>query len=96
MEFNSLNLLLSIIIFLIYGSVCVLSIIFTFFLDTYLKINDELNLEFFSSQITNPLEGTYIDTFDQWVVKNNKIIGPILILLSVIDMKFLFWIVNAQ
>jgi len=87
------NLLLSGWLFLIYSTICIISIIFTFSLETYLRIEDKLNFSIFSNRILTPLDRD-IDWFNVWLMKYNKITGTILILLSLIDLKLSLDIVN--
>jgi len=94
MGFDPFNLLLSFIVFIIYGSVCGIAIVFTFFLDIYLKIDEKLRFEFLAPRKLNPLE-INIQWFDAWLIRHNKIAGPLLILLSMIDLKLFFNIINS-
>ena len=87
------NLLLSAWLFLIYSTVCIISIIFTFSLEIYLRIEEKLNFYIFSDYILTPLDRS-IDWFDFWLIKYNKITGTILILLSLIDLKLSLDIVS--
>jgi len=84
-----MDLLLSIIVFLIYGTICLISLIFTFSLKTYLKIDEKLNFDIFSTPLVNPLD-VNIDWFNEWLMDHNKIIGPILIYLSIVTLKTWF------
>ncbi len=94
MGIDVLDLLLSLIAFSIYGSICIISIVFTFSLDTYVKIHDVLNFSIFSNPILSPIESG-IDWFDAWAMRNNVILGPILIALSIIDLKLFFDIISS-
>jgi len=86
------DMLLNSIVFFIYSSVCIISIIFTFSLDAYIKIDEKLNLDIFSNPIITSLE-IKIDWFDKWAMQHNKVLGPILIILSIIDLKILFTLI---
>jgi len=94
MGIDIFSLLLSLIAFIIYGSICMISVVFTFSLDTYIKIHDLLNFDIFSSPILSPVERS-IDWFDTWAMRNNVILGPILITLSIIDLKLFFDIIRS-
>ena len=94
MGVDAFDLLLSLIAFCIYGSICIISIVFTFSLDTYVKIHDVFNFNIFSSPILSPIERS-IDWFDVWAMRNNVILGPILIALSIIDLKLFFDIIRS-
>ena len=86
------DMLLNSIVFFIYSSVCIISIIFTFSLDAYIKIDEKLNLDIFSNPIITSLE-IKIDWFDKWAMQHNKVLGPILIILSMIDLKIIFTLI---
>ena len=86
------DMLLNSIVFFIYSSVCIISIIFTFSLDTYIKINETLKLDIFSTPIITPLE-IKMDWFNGWAMQHNKVLGPILIILSIIDLKIIFTLI---
>jgi len=92
MEVEIFDLLFSAIIFLIYSAICIISVIFTFSLDTYLKINEKLNMEIIPGSIA--VFETGINWLDTWLVNHHKIVGPILILLSLFDIKLTFYIIN--
>ena len=94
MEIDLWVVFLSSIAFFIYGSICMISVAFTFSLDTYIKLHDALNFNIFSSPILSPVERS-IDWFDAWAMRNNVIFGPILITLSVIDLKLFFDIIRS-
>ena len=87
------NLLLSAWLFLIYSTVCIISIIFTFSLEIYLRIEEKLDFYIFSNRILTPLDRN-IDWFNVWLMKYNKISGTILILLSLLDLRLSFDIIN--
>ncbi len=87
------NLLLSGWIFLIYSTICLISVIFTFSLNIYLRMEEKLNFHIFPNPILSPLDRN-IDWLNDWLIKYNKIIGTILILLSLMDLKLSFDIVN--
>jgi len=88
-----LYILLSTIIFLVYGTICVISLIFTFSLETYNKIDEKLNLEIFSSHIVTILD-TNINFIEVWIMNHNRIFGPLLTILSLIDLKLFFDIIR--
>ena len=79
--------LLNCVVFFTYGAICIISIIFTFSLDTYSKINEKLNWEMFSSRTVIDFLEKNIDWLDNWFMSNNKKVGPILIFLSLVDLK---------
>jgi hypothetical protein len=75
------------IICVLYGTLCVLCIIFTFFIDTYLNIDEKLQAVIIPARRLSFLEKD-IDVLDQWLKKHRIITGPFLILLSLVDLKF--------
>ncbi|MFA5411500.1 MAG: hypothetical protein WC321_06575 [Candidatus Omnitrophota bacterium] len=93
MGFDALDFLLSVFMVSFYGIICLVCLIFTFSLDGYRKINDRLNVDIFSVNILNPLARN-IDWFDAWIMSNHKIIGPILILLSLLEMRAGFYLLD--
>jgi len=94
MWFDELDVLLSVALFLNYSIICIISLILTFSLKTYLKIDEKLNFDIFSSPTVNPLDRN-IDWFNNWLIANNKIVGPVLIYLSIISLKSWFDILNT-
>ena len=93
MGLDIFNLLLSGWLFLVYSTICIISIIFTFSLEIYLRIEEKLNFYIFSDRIFTPLDRD-IDWVNVWLVKYNKITGTILILLSLVDLKLSLDIIN--
>ena len=85
--------LLSAIVFFIYGTICLISLIFTLSIDTYNSIDEKLKLEILSSPITTPLDKS-INIVDNWILENNKVFGPLLTVLSLVDMKLFFNIIG--
>jgi hypothetical protein len=85
---------LNFMLFFIYGSICIVSTLFTFFLDTYRKIDETLNLDVFITPFKSPLDRE-IDFFNVWLTNHNRIVGPILILISLVDLKFWFDFINT-
>ena len=94
MWFDEFNVLLSVVLFLNYSIICIISLILTFSLRIYLKIDEQLNFDIFSSPTVNPLDRN-IDWFNNWLITNNKIVGPVLIYLSIISLKSWFYILNT-
>ena len=92
MVFDGFSFMLSSLVFIIYGSICIIAIIFTFFLDSYLKIHDALNFNVFYTPVLNPIERS-IDWFDAWAMKNHGVVGPFLIVLSIFDLRGFFDII---
>jgi len=96
-DFNLISLeqldwFLSAAVFIVYGTICIICLIFTVSLDTYYKIDRKLNLDLLSNNILTPLDANII-WLDDWLFANHTIVGPLLIFLSLIDMKILFEII---
>jgi hypothetical protein len=88
------DILFSSLILLIYGSICFIAILLTFSLETYLKLYERMNFTIFSTPILTPVEKS-INWLDSWAVDNNVILGPILIILSLIDIRLFFNLINS-
>ena len=84
---------ISAVIFFVYGVICMVSLIFTFSLDVYHKIDQVLKIDIISTRILTPIERN-INVIDDWLMSNNKLVGPVLTLLSLIDLKLSFEIIN--
>jgi hypothetical protein len=87
--YDAFTLLLSLVVFMVYAAVCGVAILFTFFLDVYKKLDEKLNMEFFSSRVWTPLEEN-IEWFDDWLMRHNMLVGSALIVLSLVDLKLFF------
>jgi hypothetical protein len=93
MEPDIITLTLNFLVIFIYGAICIISIIFTFFIDTYHKVDETLNLKIISGRALTPLEEN-INLIDNWLIEHHKIVGPILICLSLFDMKLFLGIIK--
>lgn len=91
--FDPFDFLMSLILFSVYGFTCVVAIIFTFSLDIYQKIDEKLNLDVFASKILIPIE-VNIGWFNNWMMRHNRVFGPVLIILSLVDLKIFFSMIN--
>jgi len=87
------NLLLSGWIFFIYSAICVISIIFTFSLQIYTRIEEKLNIYILSNPILTPLDRS-IDWFNILLKRHNRRAGIIFTVLSLMDLKLAFDIVS--
>jgi len=67
-----------------YGIICIINIIFAFFIDKFQRLNDLLELEIFNLRTLTILESNYFN-IDEWLFVHHRIIGPILFLLSIFD-----------
>lgn len=75
------------IIFFTYTVTCCLSIIFTFSIDLYRRIEEKAGLEIFSNPTLIPILEGNIDFINEWIEENHRIIGPILIASSIVDLR---------
>ncbi len=94
MGIDIFEVLFSLIAFCIYGAICFIAVVFTFSIDAYIKIHDALNFYVFSTPILSPIERS-IDWFDNWAMRNNVVLGPAIIVLSLIDLKLFFDIIRS-
>lgn len=78
------------IISLIYGPILVISLFFTFSLNTYRKIEEKLQFIVYSTDINTPLD-IKVDSLDKWLVAHNSFAGAVLVLLSITD-----WVLFAN
>ena len=85
--------LVSTFIFIIYSVVCFLSVIFTFSLDTYRRIDAALNVNLFSVSILNPLM-RHVYVFESWLMRHHKFAGLIMVASSIFDIKLAFDFIN--
>ena len=90
---DSLISLVRYFVLFIYGAILIVSITFTFFINTFNRFNEILNISLVSKNRLNPLGGN-INFFDEWLNARHKIIGPILILFSGWEMVMLFKILG--
>lgn len=82
---------LGLIILFVYACSCTLSIIFTFSSDIFSRIEERLNFNIVSSPIT-PLDLSF-GSLNSWLINNNRRVGPILVLLSAIDLVFFYKVI---
>lgn len=86
---DPLVLLISMIVFIIYSLIMVTTVIFTFFLNSYRQMDQKLKVELIPSHALSPLERN-INVIDEWLIRHNRVIGPILIMLCAVDIKLSF------
>lgn len=94
MEADSFIILCKFIVLFIYGTICILSIFFTFAIEAYIRLEDLLNLEFLSQGTMNPLKMN-VNLINDWLVAHHKIIGPMLMFVSFLDIVMFFNILNS-
>jgi len=90
---NEFAVALKFIIIIVYGLSFFVSILFTFFAQTYDRMNDALKLDVFYSKAMTPLEKN-IYSLDHWLEENRLLTGSILSMLSLIDINQLFKVVD--
>lgn len=95
MDAHSTSLWLSGALYFIYGGICIIALIFTFSIDTYYKIDGVFNLELYLNRFLNPLLDRKMGQFEAWLVKHNRVVGPILTVLAILDLKLSFNIINT-
>lgn len=82
-------MLVSLILFVIYSIIMVITVIFTFFLNSYKNMDEKLKIELIPSYTLTPIEQN-INTIDEWLIRHNKLVGPILMALCALDIKLSF------
>lgn len=87
------SFILSIFVTFICAVVCGIGIVFTFFLDIYLKLDKKASWWIIPSFILTRLEEN-INCVDEWLKSKHKIIGPLLIILSLVGLKMFFNIID--
>lgn len=96
MEAYYLSLALNLTVIIIYGTICFIAAIFSFSLDTYLKIEEKLNFNISLLPATsNPIEQIEVGWINEWLVEHHKIAGLFLMLLSLLDLKLWIDIINS-
>ena len=83
------NLVLVTVALFVYGSSCIISLVFAFSLETYEKIDERLNLAIIPARIVSPLEKN-IGWFDHWLTSHNKPAGLVLTVLSIFSLNTAF------
>ena len=86
---DPLLLLISVILFIVYSTIMVITVIFTFFLGSYRWLDEKLKIELIPSYALTPLEEN-INLIDEWLIGHNRIVGPVLMLLCAFDIKLSF------
>jgi len=95
MEQNTLGLFLSGIIFFMYSAACILSLVLTFSNEAFRKLDEKLSSELVSTPTLSPVLEKKITHINNWIVTRNRIVGPILIVLSIINLNFCFLIIRS-
>ena len=95
MEAHSISMWISVLLYFIYGSICIVALIFTFSVETYYKIDQMFNLELIISQFMNPLLDKRVGVIEAWLIKYHRFVGPVLIVLSLVDLKLTFNLINS-
>lgn len=93
MEFDAVNVLLSAVIFFIYGAACMVSLMFIFSVEAYRELEEKLGLAVFSSSFVSPLD-LPLKAIDDWFFAHNKIVGTFLVILSLLDLTLWFDVIN--
>ena len=90
---NPFSFILGIFATFICTTVFGIGILFTFFLDVYLKLDKKASWWVIPSIILTRLEKD-INGFDEWLKSRHKIVGPLLIILSLVCLKMFFDIID--
>ncbi len=93
MDADLLEVGLYCIIFFVYGSIAMISLMFAFSLEEYQKLDDKLCSELFSLPVVTILDRSF-EWIDLWMARHNKIVGIFLAMLSIVDMKLYFNLLN--
>ena len=75
----------NILVYTVFVCSFILSIIFTFSLSLFLKLDFLFNFNLFSRANIVGIESN-VDKFDVWVIDHNKLVGPVLIIFSFVDL----------
>ena len=89
MEGDPLLFLLSAWVFFIYSAICIISLIFTVSLSLYDRIDRKLGVDFLAKYAVNFFDRN-VYAIDDWLKDHNRIVGPLLMLLSLIDLNLTF------
>lgn len=84
---------LGLIIYAIYGGICLIGIFFCFSPEIFNIIDEKLNLELAARQTGNPLN-INVFSFDEWMKQNHRIAGLALAFLSLVDLKLYMGILD--
>lgn len=95
MEIDFLDLFVWAAILITYGIICFISLILSLSRETFQAIEEALNTNLISNKIVNPVIESNINFINEWLLSNNKVVGPILVILSLLDIKILFTIWNS-
>jgi len=93
MGMSSFNFILSATILCLYGTIFVISLIFTLWPEAYRAIDAAVQVNLITPRTLTPLERN-IYLLDDWLMRNHKLVGPLLTLLSVIDLKLFLDLIN--
>ncbi|MCX5714401.1 MAG: hypothetical protein NT033_06250 [Candidatus Omnitrophica bacterium] len=86
--------LLTVLVYFIYGSSLVISILFTFFVEQYVKVEEILSFNLGQSSASANLGRTQ-NLFDLWMINHNKLVGPIMIILSLANIKLCVYLTKV-
>ena len=89
------DFLLGGLVFVVYAATFMASAIFAFSLDTWSKLEDICNLTILHTPVTNPILESNIGWFDRWFIQYHKVVGFILAILSVINLKLGLYVIQA-
>ncbi len=87
------KVLLTVLVYFVYGSTLLISVLFTFFVELYVKIEEILSFNLGQSASANL--GRSQNLFDLWMINHNRLVGPIMIALSLFNIKFCVYVTKV-
>lgn len=89
----TLEVALELIVIFLYGSCALISLIFTFSLPAYRALEEKLDFELAPAIALTPLEQD-IDVFDAFLAKFHGVIGPVLFIGCIVNLKLSFGLIK--
>lgn len=85
---------IGLVVYAIYGSICLIGLLFCFSANIFNTIDENLNFEIAARQKSNPLNIT-VFSLDEWMKQNHRVVGLLLAFLSLIDLKLYLSIIDV-
>lgn len=76
-------------LFVIYAAVFALSLIFALAVETFRKIDEAFSFNIIPGRALTPLESN-INWFNEWAMSNNRVLGSVLVIISLWQLVTLF------
>ena len=80
---------------IIYSSTCVLCLLLVISREKYLEIESIVGRVIFVCLVLAPVLEVNINWIHDWLISYNWIVGPVLVLLSIIDLKLFFFLIRS-